>query len=157
MVRSMHRSCRRLGPGGSLGPTSEIVACPCPDGLARDGTQEVGQALYYPAPGVPLVVGVTSASRGGERDTEFVRRFPRANPPQGAPGPPFYRGKERVQTYKGGRSYVLMCPAVECLSPVYMPTWPLGESLGPVHVMAWPSEERLSPVGAQLAARRGSY
>jgi hypothetical protein len=45
---------------------------------------------------------------------------------------------------------------VECLSPVYMPTWPLGESLGPVHVMAWPSEERLSPVGAQLAARQGS-
>jgi hypothetical protein len=35
--------CRRLGPRGSLGPTSEINACPCPDGLARDGTQEVGQ------------------------------------------------------------------------------------------------------------------
>jgi hypothetical protein len=34
--------------------------------LARDGTQEVGEALYYPAPGVPLVVGVTSASREGE-------------------------------------------------------------------------------------------
>jgi hypothetical protein len=44
--------------------------CPCPDGLARDGTQEVGQALYYPAPGVPLVVGVTSALREGERDRE---------------------------------------------------------------------------------------
>jgi hypothetical protein len=55
--------------------------------------------------------------------------------------------------YNGGRSYALTCPAVECLSPVYMPTWPLGESLGAVHVMAWPSEERLSPVGAQLAAR----
>jgi hypothetical protein len=57
--------------------------------------------------------------------------------------------------YNGGRSYALTCPAVECLSPVYMPTWPLGESLGAVHVMAWPPEERLSPVGAQLAARRG--
>jgi hypothetical protein len=56
-------------PGGVPGPTSEIVAaCPCPDGLARDGTQEVGQALYYPAPGVPLVVGVTSTSREGERE-----------------------------------------------------------------------------------------
>jgi hypothetical protein len=55
--------------------------------------------------------------------------------------------------YNGGRSYVLTCPAVECLSPVYMPMWPSGESLGAVHVMAWPSEERLSPVGAQLAAR----
>jgi hypothetical protein len=148
--------CRRLGPGGSLGPTSEIAACPCPDGLARDGTQEVGQALYYPAPGVPLVVGVTSASPEREGDTEFVRRFPRVNPPQGGPGPPFYRGKERVQTYNGGRSYALTCPAVECLSLVYMPTWLLGESLGPVHVMVWPSEERLSPVGAQLAMLRGS-
>jgi hypothetical protein len=58
--------------------------------------------------------------------------------------------------YNGGRSYVLSCPAVECLSPVYMPTWSLGESLGPVHVMVWPSEECLSLVGAQLAARRGS-
>jgi hypothetical protein len=145
--------CRRFGPGGSLGPTSEIAVCPCPDGLAWDGTQEVGQALYYPAPGVPLVVGVTSASCEGGRDTEFVCRSPRANPPQGGPGPPFYRGKERVQTYSRGRSYALTCPAVECLSPVYMPTWPLGESLGHVHVMAWPSEERLSPVGAQLAAR----
>jgi hypothetical protein len=89
-------------------------------------------------------------------DTEPVRRFPRANPPQSAPGSPFYRGKERVQTYNGGHSYALTCPAVECLSPVYMPTWPLGESLGHVHVMAWPPEECLSPVGAQLAARRGS-
>jgi hypothetical protein len=149
-------NCRRLGPRGSLGSTSEIAACPCPDGLARDGTQEVGQALYYPAPRVSLAVGVTSASCERGRDTELIRRSPHANPPQGGPGSPFYRGKERVQTYNGGRSYPLTCPAVECLSPVYMPTWPLGESLGPVHVMAWPSEERLSPVGAQLAARRGS-
>jgi hypothetical protein len=117
----------------------------------------VGQALYYPAPGVLLAVGVTSASREGERegDTELVRHFPRANPPQGGPGLPFYRGKERVQVYNRGHSYALTCPAVECLSPVYMPTWPLGESLSAVHVMAWPPEERLSPVGAQLAARRG--
>jgi hypothetical protein len=120
----------------------------------------VGQALYYPAPGVPLVVGVTSASHEGERegDTELVRRFPRANPSlRVALDFPFYRGKERVQVYNGGggRSYALTCPAVECLSPVYMPTWPLGESLGAVHVMAWLPEERLSPIGAQLAARRG--
>jgi hypothetical protein len=34
-------NCRRFGPGGpSTEPTSEfIVACPCPDGLAQDGTQ----------------------------------------------------------------------------------------------------------------------
>jgi hypothetical protein len=84
MVRSMHRSCRCLGPGGSLGSTSEIAACPCPDGLARDGTQEVGQALYYPAPGVPLVVGVTSASRGGERHRVRPPLPPR-EPPSGWP------------------------------------------------------------------------
>jgi hypothetical protein len=34
-------NCRRFGPGRhSTEPTSEfIVACPCPDGLAQDGTQ----------------------------------------------------------------------------------------------------------------------
>jgi hypothetical protein len=69
-------------PRGVPGPTSEIVAaCPCPDGLARDGTQEAGQALYYPAPGVPLVVGVTSTSREGERGSLFVRSFPPREPP----------------------------------------------------------------------------
>jgi hypothetical protein len=145
---------------GVPGPTSEIAACPYPDGLARDGTQEVGQASYYPTPGVSLVVGVTSASREGEREIQsgspFVRSFPRVNPPHDGPGPPFYRRKERVQTYNGGRSYALTCPAEECLSPAYMPTWLSGESLGPVHVIAWPSEERLSPVGAQLAVRQGS-
>jgi hypothetical protein len=74
---------------GVPGPTSKIVAaCPCPDGLARDGTQDVGIALYYPAPGVPLVVGVTSTSREGERDREGAcssAPFPRANPPPGWP------------------------------------------------------------------------
>jgi hypothetical protein len=137
-----------------------VAACLCPDGLARDGTQDVGQALYYPAPGVPLEVGVTSASReGGGGEREWARTpLPLARTPnlfQGGPGLPFYRGKERVQVYNGGRSYALTCPTVECLSPVYMPTWPSGESLGAVHVMAWPPEERLSPVGAQLAARWG--
>jgi hypothetical protein len=80
--------CRRLGPGGSLGPMSEIAACPCPDGLARDGTQDVGQALYYPTPGVPLVVGVTSTSREGERERERERvrpLLPSREPPSGWP------------------------------------------------------------------------
>jgi hypothetical protein len=64
--------------------------------------------LYYLAPGVPLVVGVTSASREGEREREresgspFVRSFLCANPPHNGPGPPFYRRKEKVQTYNGG-------------------------------------------------------
>jgi hypothetical protein len=150
-------NCRHLGPGGSLRPTSEIAACPYPDGLARDGTQDVGQALYYPAPGVPLVVGVTSASREGERERESLSAPSLARtPPQDGPRPSFSRRKERVQTYNGGRSYALMCPAEERLSLVYMPTWPSGESSSPVHVIAWLSEERLSPVGAQLAVRQGS-
>jgi hypothetical protein len=33
-------NCRRFDPGGVSGPTSKFVAaCPCPDGLAQDGTQ----------------------------------------------------------------------------------------------------------------------
>jgi hypothetical protein len=90
------------------------------------------------------------------RGSLFVRSFPRANPLQDGPGPPFYRRKERVQTYNGGCSYALTCPAERCLSLVYMPTWLSGESLSPVHVIALPSEERLSPVEAQLAVRQGS-
>jgi hypothetical protein len=68
---------------------------------------------------------------------------------------PFIEARRESRCTTGGRSYALMCQAVECLSPVYMPMWPLGESLGAVHVMAWPPEERLSSVGAWLAARRG--
>jgi hypothetical protein len=39
-------NCRRFGPGGpSTGPTSEFVAaCPCPDGLMQDETQERNEA-----------------------------------------------------------------------------------------------------------------
>jgi hypothetical protein len=67
-------NCRRLGPRvPPTEPTSEfIVACPCPDGLAQDGTQ--GE-MYYPMLGV-LVVGVTSVAR--ERESLFVCPFPRA-------------------------------------------------------------------------------
>jgi hypothetical protein len=61
-------------------PTSKFVAaCPCPDGLAQDGTQ--GNDLYYLAPGV-LVVGVTSVARERERVSLFVCSFPRATPPR---------------------------------------------------------------------------
>jgi hypothetical protein len=40
----LEAECRRFGPGGpSTGPTSEFcAACPCPDGLTQDGTQEEG-------------------------------------------------------------------------------------------------------------------
>jgi hypothetical protein len=74
----------------------------------------VGQALYYPAPGVPLAVGVTSALREGEREGSYAASLARTpNLFQGGPGLPFYRGKERVQVYNGGRSYALTCPAVK--------------------------------------------
>jgi hypothetical protein len=99
-------NCRRFGPGGVPGPTSEIVACPCPDGLARDGTQEVGKVLYYPAPGVPLVVGVTSASREGERKTEsrspFVRSFPARTPLMMALDLPFIDARRGSSRTTGG-------------------------------------------------------
>jgi hypothetical protein len=78
-------------------------------------------------------------------------------PLQDGHGPPFYRCKERVQTYNGGCSYALTCPAERCPSRVYMPSWLSRESLSPVHVIAWPSEKRLSPIGAQLAVRQGFY
>ena len=64
-------NCRRFGPGGpSTEPTSEfIAACPCPDGLAQDGTQEGNAARVISHQGV-LVVGVTSVR---ERESEPVR------------------------------------------------------------------------------------
>jgi hypothetical protein len=112
-----------------------IAACPCPDGLAQDGTQEGNAARVISHQGV-LVVGVTSI-RARERVSLFVCSSLHATRSQEGPGPPFYRCKERVQVYNGGCSYALTCLAERCLSPVYMPTWP--------------SEKCLSPVEAQLA------
>jgi hypothetical protein len=88
-------------PGGpSTRPTSEFVTvCPCPDGLAQDGTQEGNAARVISYQGV-LVVGVTSV-RERERVSLFVCSSLRA-PPQEGPVPPFYRCKERVQVYNGG-------------------------------------------------------
>jgi hypothetical protein len=76
-------NCRRFGPGGpSTKPTSEfIVACPCPDGLAQDGTQG----------GMRLVLSRTRGARsrgykrrGRERESLFVCSSPR-DPPAGRP------------------------------------------------------------------------
>jgi hypothetical protein len=68
-----HANCWRFGPGGpSTEPTSEfIVVCPCPDGLAQDGTQ-VEMRLVLSRTGV-LVVGVTSVARERERACSFAR------------------------------------------------------------------------------------
>jgi hypothetical protein len=52
-------------------PTSEFVAaCPCPDGLMKDGTQEGKMRLMLSCTGV-LVVGVTSVARERERERGF--------------------------------------------------------------------------------------
>jgi hypothetical protein len=99
-VPTWRANCRRFGPGGVPGPMSKfVVACPCPDGLARDGTQGERAARIISHQGV-LVVGVTSV-RERERVSLFVCSFPRVTPQEG-PGPPFYRCKERVQMYNGG-------------------------------------------------------
>jgi hypothetical protein len=64
-------NCRRFGPGGVFGPTSKFVAaCPCPDGLAQDGTQG-GMWLVLSCTRGVLIVGVTSVAR--EREREPVR------------------------------------------------------------------------------------
>jgi hypothetical protein len=81
-----------------------IAACPCPDGLAQDGTQEGNAARVISHQGV-LVVGVTSV-RERERVSLFICSSPPRDPPQEGPEPPFYRCKERVQMYSGG---VAMC------------------------------------------------
>jgi hypothetical protein len=55
---------------GVPGPTGKFVAaCPCPDGLARDGTQGENAARVISHRGV-LVVGVTSV-----REREGVSLF----------------------------------------------------------------------------------
>jgi hypothetical protein len=86
---------------GVPGLTSKFVAaCPCPDGLARDGTQGESATRIISHQGV-LVVGVTSV-RERERVGLFLCSFPRATPSHEGPRPPFYRCKERVQVYNGG-------------------------------------------------------
>jgi hypothetical protein len=59
-----------------------VAACPCPDGLAQDGTQEGNVARVISHQGV-LVVGVTSVR---ERESEPVRLLvPPRDPPAGRP------------------------------------------------------------------------
>jgi hypothetical protein len=78
---------RRFGPGGpSTEPTSKfIAACPCPDGLAQDGTQG----------GMRLVLSHTGGARSRgykrrERERESLAAvvFSRLAPPVEGPGPP---------------------------------------------------------------------
>jgi hypothetical protein len=68
-----HANCRCFDPRGVPGPMSKIVvACPSPDGLARDGTQGGKTAArVILCQGDALAVGVTSVHEG---EREPVRR-----------------------------------------------------------------------------------
>jgi hypothetical protein len=106
---------------------SEFVAvCPCPDGLARDGTQEENAARIISHQGGVLVVGVTSVHEG-ERVSLFVFSSLRATPlgPSRRKGLdlPFINARRGSRCTMGGVAYALTCLAERCLSPVYMPTW----------------------------------
>jgi hypothetical protein len=57
-------------------PVNFVAACPCPDGLAQDGTQEENAARVISHQGV-LVVGVTSVREG-----EGVSLFVCSSPPR---------------------------------------------------------------------------
>jgi hypothetical protein len=99
---SWRANCRRFGPGGpSTEPTSEfIVVCPCPDGLAQDGTQG----------GMRLVLSRTrgACSRGykrreREREREPVRLpVPRATPHRKALDLPFIDARRGSRCTVGG-------------------------------------------------------
>jgi hypothetical protein len=95
-------NCRCFGPGGVPGLTSKfVVACPCPDGLARDGTQRGNETCIILHQGA-CSRGYKRVARERERGSLFVSSSLRANPLQEGTGPPFYRCKERVQMYNGG-------------------------------------------------------
>jgi hypothetical protein len=82
-------------------PTSKFVAaCPCPDGLAQDGTQR-GMRLVLSRAGGARSRGYKRRARARERVPVRLLVPPRDLSQEG-PGPPFYRCKERVQMYNGG-------------------------------------------------------
>jgi hypothetical protein len=77
-------TCRRFGPEGpSTEPTSEFIdACPCPNGLAQDGTQG-GMRLVLSRTGGAHSRGYKRRERERERVCSFAR--PPARPPAGRP------------------------------------------------------------------------
>jgi hypothetical protein len=128
-----------------------VATCPCPDGLAQDGTQEKNAARVISHQGV-LIVGVTSV-REGERVSLFVCSSPRATLPHEGPGPPFYRCKERVQVYNGGCSLCANVSGKEVSEPCVHAKVAVGEGLEPcvcdnVAVREVPEPCRSTPGGA---------
>jgi hypothetical protein len=89
-------------PRGVPGPTSKfVVACPSPDGLAQDGTQEGNAARVIPHQGGALVVGVTSV-RERERVSLFVSSFSRATLRMKALDLPFIDARRGSRCTMGG-------------------------------------------------------
>jgi hypothetical protein len=92
-------------PRGVPGSMSKIVvACPSPDGLARDGTQggKTAARVILRQGGCACSRGY-KRSRGRERESEPIRQpVLSRDPPHGGPGPSFYRCKERAQVHNGG-------------------------------------------------------
>jgi hypothetical protein len=85
-------------------PTSKFVAaCPCPDGLARDGTQGENAARIISHLGCVLVVGVTSVHEG-ERVSLFVCSSLRATPHGKALDLPFIDARRGSRCIMGGVS-----------------------------------------------------
>jgi hypothetical protein len=89
-------------PRGVPGPTSKFVAaCPSPDGLAQDGTQQGNTARVISHQGGVLVVGVTSV-RERERVSLFVSSFSRATPRMKALDLPFIDARRGSNCTMGG-------------------------------------------------------
>jgi hypothetical protein len=96
-------NCRRFRPGGpSTEPTSEfIAACPCPEGLAQDGTQGGNATCIISHRGM-LVVEVTSVVRGREREILFVCSSPRDPSRRKALDLPFIDARRGSRCTMGG-------------------------------------------------------
>jgi hypothetical protein len=94
-----------------------VIACPSPDGLARDGTQRGGKPRFVLscARVGALAVGVTSV-REGERESRATTFCMRAL------ALPFIDAR-RGSRCTMGCSNMLTCQAERSQSPMYMPTW----------------------------------
>jgi hypothetical protein len=120
-------------------PTSKfVVACPCPDGLMQDGTQE-GNVAYVISHRGACSRGYKhrARERGRERPTlSVLPRLPTALNvcPRRALGRPWtspFIDTRRCPTVQGG---VAMCYR----------GW-RRSALSPVHELTWPSEKCLEP------------
>jgi hypothetical protein len=144
-------------------PTSEfVVACPCPDGLMQDGTQEGNEAyiiLHRGARSRGYKRREGARARARERGlvvnmSVYVNVNLHLSVSPRAPAPtststslkkaldiPFYRCKE-MSSCTTGCSYALQ-------------GW-RGSALSPIHELTWPSEKCLEPYRSTAVGRHGS-